>query len=590
MHSQDMMPLDTYIQEFNRLYGGDDQTHILTIILAIRLAAQRKGYQFSSANTLRLHEFLSTAQSELPELSDVLEDQLEFLRDDVVWSQGLSRAIHLSLSLDLSKIDPIEIGWKILDRKARIDIDDSLYFIHQREIAEAAVTWAHQTDGAVAFCPCHASFSFAYAYAANGIRSVFLVGDSKSEKFAKLVSFFVAHKVEVREESEVGDLLGRNIPNETFVQGVSSPPWGLGINLEALPVTSVNLRHKPASSESVFIQYLMGKVTGRLAVMVSPLMLQRTTTGDLTLKEELVSSGKLAAIIQFSDNVVSVAPMVAPALLLIDPNANQNPLMVNMTDESLYQREGRYNRFVGKDELLQAIASEDSNYTKRITAVEAAANDWNLDVRRYVLSNEAHRLQSKLESMPTQSLSDLVDFIRCQAVQSGDAGELYYEASQADINNTGVFELPKKRISVADVKVVSRVNRQLMRPGDVLITVKGNVGKVGLVSETVGKNWIAGQSFIILRLKSNGPIKDSTYLYRYLNSPIAQQSLVSKVTGAAIKAIKMSDLEKLPVVIPTQAQLNEVIEKQKKVLSLQEQVTQLQQQIDALRHDDWLAL
>ncbi|WP_281213666.1 restriction endonuclease subunit S [Shewanella insulae] len=590
MQNQNTLDLDNYLQEFNRLYGGRDNTLILAIILAVRLASQRKGHQCTENAALNFHGFVHAAQSELPELAEVLEEQLEFLRDDGVWNQDLSRATHLSFSLDLSELDPIEIGWKILDRKARNDFDDSLYFVHQREIAEVAVSWAYHADDREAFCPCHASFSFAYAYAAKGVRSVFLVGDRKAEKFAKLVAFFAGNRIEVKEESEVGDLLGRNVPNDVFVQGVCSPPWGLRVHLDKLPTTSVELKHKPATSESVFIQYLMGKVTGRCAVMVSPLMLQRTTTGDRSLKEELVKSGKLAAIIQFNDNMVSVAPMVAPALLLIDPDANQPPLMVNMTGDTFYQREGRYNRFVGKDELLEVITSEDAINTKRITVADAETNDWNLDVRRYVLSDEAQQLQSKLESMPTLPLSDVVEFIRCQAIKGEEPGEIYYEANQADIDCAGIFERPKKLLTIADAKVMTRVKRQRMLPRDVLVTVKGNVGKIGLVPSSAEGNWIAGQSFIILRLKPNGPIQDCTYLYRYLNSPMAQQALVSNAVGAGIKTIKMNDLEELPVVIPTLEQVKEASEKQQQMVSLQKQIAQLQQQIDALRHDDWLKL
>jgi type I restriction enzyme M protein len=277
-------------------------------------------------------------------------------------------------------------------------------------------------------------------------------------------------------------------------------------------------------------------------------------------------------------------------MLLIDAQgATNKPLMVDATGGDLYHKERFTNQFIGKDKLLEVVAGKCTPIAKRITASEAEANDWNLDVRRYVLSDDAQRLQKQLDNLPTQLLSEIVEFVRCQAVRSEEEGTTFLEANQADIDEIGTLARPKKQLLISESKHMNLAQKQQVLPGDILVTVKGNVGKVGLVTAPED-NWLAGQSFVILRLKSGSLIKDSTYLYRYLNSPMAQQALLRTASGSTVKILKMNDLKDLQVVIPTQSQIEEASDKQQQMVSLQQQITQLQQQIDALRHDDWLKL
>lgn len=589
MSQQNTKQLQDFIVEFHQLYKREDSTLVLAVILVIQLGAQRKGVSLAG-KWHNLPEYIAVAQSEFPDLQPVLEEQVEFLRGDRLWEKGVVKAIDLSNSLNLLAIEPAEIGWAILELTSQESLKSPLYAFHQREIAELAVDWVGVGSKDKAYCPFQASLCFAYAFSVKGIPSVFTTGAKEAVAFARLISQFVGGLIEVKKVFEISEHLSDYDPDITFTQGVISPPWGVNVPLDQLTNTRMSLTHALTRSESLFTQYMMSKVTGRCAVIVPLPMLHRTTGGDRSFKEELIKSGKLAAIVQFADRAYSLASSVAPVMLLIDANKQQKTLMVDASKDDFYNKKGRINYFVGKNKTLKAIADEDLTLTKRVTLAETQDNDFNLDVLRYVLSDDAQRLQDKLDALPTKPLHEIVDFVRCQAVKGEALGDIYLEANQADINDTGFFNQPEKELAITDTKIMSRVMRQRMFPGDVLLTTKGNVGKVGLVPDSAEENWFAGQSFIILRLKPGAAIQDSCYLYRYLSSPIAQHALLSKAIGTVIKSIKMNDLEELPVVIPTASQAEEATKKQQKIISLQAQVTNLQQQISELRHDSWLKL
>ena len=53
-------------------------------------------------------------------------------------------------------------------------------------------------------------------------------------------------------------------------------------------------------------------------------------------------------------------------------------------------------------------------------------------------------------------------------------------------------------------------HKQFLRPNDIVLMTKGNAGRVGIVGSEVPKpgigGWIAGQSAVVLRVKSGNPI------------------------------------------------------------------------------------
>ena len=71
----------------------------------------------------------------------------------------------------------------------------------------------------------------------------------------------------------------------------------------------------------------------------------------------------------------------------------------------------------------------------------------------------------------------------------------FYEIMPSDIGCHGGIQDPKKVIDVEE-HLLDRAQNQSLQTGDILLAIKGSVGKVGIISSDCGENWIAGQSFV----------------------------------------------------------------------------------------------
>ena len=121
--------------------------------------------------------------------------------------------------------------------------------------------------------------------------------------------------------------------------------------------------------------------------------------------------------------------------------------------------------------------------------------------------------------------------------------------------------------------------RQRLQPGDVLLSIKGRIGAVGWIepgSEDLGDpGWIAGQTFVILRPRKGGPIHDAIILARYLSSPLAQQLLTSLAGGTTVQLLQMTDLRKLPILLPSLAEQERIMKEYAELLAIHQQIEEL---------------
>jgi hypothetical protein len=78
----------------------------------------------------------------------------------------------------------------------------------------------------------------------------------------------------------------------------------------------------------------------------------------------------------------------------------------------------------------------------------------------------------------------------------------------------------------------------ILRPGDILISIKSKVGVTGVVPEDAPLEslgaWTAGQSFVIARLRQSTAISSPVVLASYLTSPFGQAQLQALAGGTTV--------------------------------------------------------
>lgn len=124
---------------------------------------------------------------------------------------------------------------------------------------------------------------------------------------------------------------------------------------------------------------------------------------------------------------------------------------------------------------------------------------------------------------------------------------------------------------------------------DIVLIIKGSVGKVGIVPQDVPLpgpgGWAAGQSAIVLRAKDNRI--DPRAMAVQIRSPRGQEVLNFAITGATIQLVPLKMLMKLPIFVPdlqTARQAAEVLGQETKI---QYEIDRLRQSRAMLASDLW---
>ena len=148
-------------------------------------------------------------------------------------------------------------------------------------------------------------------------------------------------------------------------------------------------------------------------------------------------------------------------------------------------------------------------------------------------------------------LEQFADVIRGQAIEhkqnSKDSGiTSAYELNPGDISDCGVIEIPKKLHLHADLEPLQRYKLQ---KGDIVLGVKGMIGRIGFIDTDVS-NWYVGQATAIIRVKDIETINPE-YLFTYLYGALVEPSIwLTWISNSNSKSINMSKLRKLPIERP----------------------------------------
>ena len=118
-----------------------------------------------------------------------------------------------------------------------------------------------------------------------------------------------------------------------------------------------------------------------------------------------------------------------------------------------------------------------------------------------------------------------------------------YAVEVKDIQN-GKIDLNSVKKTTKEID--SQYERSRLKTGDIIIAIRGTIGRVAIVPESLSGGNITRD---VARIRvDNKNLRD--YIYYYLTSKVAEDHLRNNNIGQAVKGINIKDLKKLPVFIP----------------------------------------
>ena len=155
----------------------------------------------------------------------------------------------------------------------------------------------------------------------------------------------------------------------------------------------------------------------------------------------------------------------------------------------------------------------------------------------------------------------------------------------SDINYLGLLEEPVKKTLVKE-GFVTRANPTFIKKGDLLISIKGTIGKVALVTKEL-KETIPGPSLCILRIHDQSRLTPESLLL-YLRSSFGQQIISSATQGTTIPFLPVKSIKSMKIIIPTLEEEKVAKRTSKKSIDLFNSINEMQKELNKLVEKGWL--
>ncbi|OWF65093.1 hypothetical protein B6A14_04580 [Polynucleobacter hirudinilacicola] len=338
---------------------------------------------------------------------------------------------------------------------------------------------------------------------------------------------------------------------------VAFPPFGMKYPADEIRRDLFNRFPERTSIGSVLaVRHAMSQTKSKLVIAVQNSLLF-SHGYEKELRKDLVEKGMIEAVIAMPNGLLSLTN-IAFTILVINPKGGLNSVkFINADSPEFYVGVARTrNDLRNIDGLLELIKSNKESTNCSIVSNQVVlSNDAQLQVDRYVVSDSRKRLEKQLSGLRKIQLGDIARTVRAIPLGSIESKPIaVMEIGAADLSQFGYIAPKGKTISV-DENLAKRYEDCFLRPLDIVLIVKGSVGKIGIVPADVpgpgNGGWVAGQSAIVLRVH---PEYCAQSLFVQLRSPMGQELLAGIVSGATIKLIQLRELMKLEVVQSTSDQ------------------------------------
>lgn len=381
---------------------------------------------------------------------------------------------------------------------------------------------------------------------------------------------------------------------------VMMPPFGPSVTAPEWLAEKVEKHSRSGrlNAETLSIITCLERLDTRAFIIASEGELFRMVGAEATMRRELIESGQLQAVLNAPSGLFYTSTPIKTALLILSAadDTRETVRFVDMSHEQVTHRGARgrfeFNQDADINELAFGEAQADMMLARDVAYDEIVDQNHVLTPERYLNTGPRRLIDAFLNESEAADLAEVVDLVRpVNLPKSHGQKWTIYEASPGDVDKRGYLQKPARSFSVDQTTFGERALKQQVQAGDVLISIKGTIGVVGLVPEDVTMKaehsvWTAGQSLMILRPKKRRRI-DPIVLYEYLTADAVQEFIKSLAGGSTIQNIAMKDLKTFQVPVPAEQITEEVKAGFEKRQALFDEVEALEQQIAANRAQQW---
>lgn len=351
-------------------------------------------------------------------------------------------------------------------------------------------------------------------------------------------------------------------------------PWD--IILTTAPIFDFRSRETAANgtasttrADTAFVERVLQSLTegGRAVIPVTSSFLWRSDRTQRYLRQQLVESGYLQAVIELPIGLLSGAS-INFSLLLIHKLAGRANSPIWFLDATPHVDAQRNVRHLDVDALLQTFRNKSENeHCQLVATSRLAANEYNLSAHRYLVPEEHHPDDVKL--------GDIAELLPRGQPMVGLNGR--FAGIRHLLGDSPDYQLNWHLLnwSALPLEILERPAARLSEDA-LLVAAQGGKLKPTWYVHDPAAQVVYAQSIYALRLQVERV--DPEYLVTELNSEHVHQQLQAMQVGSTIPSLTRPDLLRLRVRLPELAQQRAIVD------SLREQlIRQKQKELDALQ-------
>ena len=343
-------------------------------------------------------------------------------------------------------------------------------------------------------------------------------------------------------ENKCSDLL------QTFDSSILMPFFLPDITEDILPDRFNRFKFFNGKCEKViaYMEHLLACTTKKIAAFL-PIGLSFKEGLIKQFREYLIENNLVETIVQMPPHMLGANTKDYFLIVLNKNRSEKNVLFVNLMHERFHNKRSRKVSLAAIDKIGEFCLerSTEKDLSKKLVPVEdISVADYSFSVDRYLtVPTVANPVQT------TVKLPEIAILRRSQIIPPFKNGRKVYEVIPADLPMAGFIKDGKEK----HVDVSSKTYETYrLEPLDVILSVKGIVGKVGIIKADA-ENLIASQAFHIIRILNPdrlSKIRDAKYLYMFFKSAYGQSLLSSITSGTLSPQIPVSAINKMEIPWP----------------------------------------
>lgn len=257
------------------------------------------------------------------------------------------------------------------------------------------------------------------------------------------------------------------------------------------------------------------------------------------LRDKLCEDEMIEAIIELPKNIFPHQSY--DFSLLVISSSNKQILHIDASSEHFYTKDGKYNRLINTQEILQLYRTKDKSPYSSLTPI-ASINPQDLRAHSYVKDSHT-RVKATPVKSTTQSLETLgVEIFRGQRIYGTQKDEEieFFDIGIADFAPCGYTESFQTKKQLGNK---SKIHKYQVRSYDILLSLRGITPKLTILGDITHTS-VVNAGIIVLRAPSKAIAQG---LYCYLFSQSGEQALAHLYKTSADGTISTENLAKLPI-------------------------------------------